>query len=71
MPNTRLKAWLLAALFPALAGGIEAWYTNVVDPEYAFHVLITAKSIIYAMAGASAPCSGRWPARWRCWASIT
>jgi branched-chain amino acid transport system permease protein len=51
VPNTRLKAWLLAALFPALAGGIEAWYTNVVDPEYAFHVLITAKSIIYAMAG--------------------
>ena len=34
-----------------IAGGIEAWYTNVVDPEYAFHVLITAKSIIYAMAG--------------------
>ncbi|MBB1597613.1 branched-chain amino acid ABC transporter permease [Achromobacter sp. UMC46] len=51
VPNTRLKAWLLAALFPALAGGIEAWYTNVVDPEYAFNVLITAKSIIYAMAG--------------------
>ncbi|CPK92310.1 putative branched-chain amino acid transport permease [Bordetella pertussis] len=23
----------------------------MVDPEYAFHVLITAKSIIYAMAG--------------------
>ena len=51
VPNTRLKAWMLAALFPALAGGIEAWYTNVVDPEYAFHVLVTAKSIIYAMAG--------------------
>ncbi|MDQ8032625.1 branched-chain amino acid ABC transporter permease [Bordetella genomosp. 1] len=51
VPNTRLKAWMLAALFPALAGGVEAWYTNVVDPEYAFHVLITAKSIIYAMAG--------------------
>jgi len=51
VPRTRLKAWLLAALFPALAGGIEAWYTNVVDPEYAFHVLVTAKSIVYAMAG--------------------
>jgi len=51
VPKTRLKAWLLAALFPALAGGIEAWYTNVVDPEYAFHVLVTAKSIVYAMAG--------------------
>jgi len=51
VPRTRLKAWMLAALFPALAGGVEAWYTNVVDPEYAFHVLVTAKSIIYAMAG--------------------
>jgi len=51
VPRTRLKAWLLAAVFPALAGGIEAWHTNVVDPEYAFHVLVTAKSIVYAMAG--------------------
>jgi len=51
VPKTRLKAWLLAALFPALAGGVEAWHTNVVDPEYAFHVLVTAKSIVYAMAG--------------------
>lgn len=51
VPRVRLKAWLLAAVIPALTGGIEAWYTNVVDPEYAFHVLITAKSIIYGMAG--------------------
>ncbi|MEI2417449.1 branched-chain amino acid ABC transporter permease [Orrella sp. JC864] len=51
VPRVRLKAWLLAALIPALAGGVEAWYTNVVDPEYAFHVLVTAKSIIYGMAG--------------------
>ncbi|MBB5213876.1 branched-chain amino acid ABC transporter permease [Parapusillimonas granuli] len=51
VPRTRLKAWVLAAVFPALAGGIEAWHTNVVDPEYAFHVLVTAKSIVYAMAG--------------------
>jgi branched-chain amino acid transport system permease protein len=51
VPRTRLKAWVLAALFPALIGGVEAWYTNVVDPEAAFSVLITAKSIVYAMAG--------------------
>jgi len=51
VPSVRLKAWLLAALIPALAGGVEAWYTNVVDPEYSFHVLVTAKSIIYGMAG--------------------
>jgi branched-chain amino acid transport system permease protein len=49
--RTRLRAWMLSAFFPALAGGVEAWYTNVVDPEAAFSVLITAKSIIYAMAG--------------------
>lgn len=51
VPRTRLIAWLLAALFPALAGGVEAWHTNIIDPEYAFHVLITAKSVVYAMAG--------------------
>lgn len=51
VPRVRLKAWLLAAIIPALVGGVEAWYTNVVDPEYSFHVLITAKSIIYGMAG--------------------
>ncbi|MFT0545517.1 branched-chain amino acid ABC transporter permease [Allopusillimonas ginsengisoli] len=51
VPRVRLKAWVLAAIIPALAGGVEAWYTNVVDPEYSFHVLITAKSIIYGMAG--------------------
>lgn len=51
VPRVRLKAWLMAAVIPALAGGVEAWYSNVVDPEYAFHVLVTAKSIIYGMAG--------------------
>jgi branched-chain amino acid transport system permease protein len=51
VPRVRLKAWMLAAIIPALVGGVEAWHTNVVDPEYSFHVLITAKSIIYGMAG--------------------
>ena len=51
VPRVRLYAWMLAALFPSLCGGIEAWYTNVVDAESAFNVLITAKTIIYATAG--------------------
>jgi len=51
VPRARLTAWMLAALFPSLCGGIEAWYTNVVDTETAFDVLITAKTIIYATAG--------------------
>jgi branched-chain amino acid transport system permease protein len=51
VPRARLMAWMLAAVFPSLCGGIEAWYTNVVDTETAFDVLITAKSIIYATAG--------------------
>lgn len=51
VPRARLYAWMLAALFPSLCGGIEAWYTNVVDTESAFNVLITAKTIIYATAG--------------------
>jgi branched-chain amino acid transport system permease protein len=51
VPRARLKAWMLSALFAGMVGGIEAWYTNVVDPEAAFGVLISAKSIVYAMAG--------------------
>ena len=51
VPRARLKAWMMSAFFPSMCGGIEAWYTNVVDTETAFDVLITAKTIIYAMAG--------------------
>jgi branched-chain amino acid transport system permease protein len=51
VPRARLLAWMMAAFFPSMCGGIEAWYTNVVDTETAFDVLITAKTIIYAMAG--------------------
>ena len=41
----------MSAFFPSMCGGIEAWYTNVVDTETAFDVLITARTIIYAIAG--------------------
>lgn len=51
VPRVRLYAWMIAAFFPSMCGGIEAWYTNVVDTETAFDVLITAKTIVYAMAG--------------------
>jgi len=47
----RLQGWMIAAVFPALCGGVEAWYTNVVDTETAFNTLITAKTVIYAVAG--------------------
>jgi branched-chain amino acid transport system permease protein len=49
--RVRLYGWLVAAFFPALCGGVEAWYTNVVDTETAFNTLITAKTVIYAVAG--------------------
>ena len=49
--RARLMAWMMSAFFPSMCGGIEAWYTNVVDTETAFDVLITAKTIIYSMAG--------------------
>lgn len=51
VPRVRLYGWLISAAFPAICGGIEAWYTNVVDTETAFNTLITAKTIIYAVAG--------------------
>lgn len=49
--RSRLMAWCLAAVFPALAGGVQAWFTGALDPVTAFDVLITAKTVIYAMAG--------------------
>ena len=51
VPTVRLYGWLIAAFFPAVCGGIEAWYTNVVDTETAFNTLTTAKTVIYAVAG--------------------
>ena len=51
VPRVRLYGWLVAAFFPALCGGVEAWYTNVVDTETAFNTLTTAKTVIYAVAG--------------------
>jgi len=49
--KSRLYAWLLSALFASLCGGVQAWFTGALDPATAFDVLITAKTVIYAMAG--------------------
>ncbi len=49
--RSRLKAWLLAALFASLVGGVDAWFTGAFDTQTAFDVLVTAKTVIYAMAG--------------------
>ncbi|WP_319533609.1 branched-chain amino acid ABC transporter permease [uncultured Cohaesibacter sp.] len=51
VPYTRAKAWLLASLFPACAGALEAWYSNAIDLDSSFNLLITTKTIVYAMAG--------------------
>jgi branched-chain amino acid transport system permease protein len=58
VPRVRLYGWLIAAFFPALCGGVEAWYTNVVDTDTAFNTLITAKTAIYALAGGLGTVSG-------------
>lgn len=49
--RVRLQGWMIAAFFPAVCGGVEAWYTNIVDTETAFNTLVTAKTVIYAVAG--------------------
>ncbi len=49
--RARLKAWMISAVIAALAGAIEAWYTNIVDTETAFNLLVSTKTIIYAVAG--------------------
>lgn len=48
---SRMKAWILAALFPSLAGGIEAWFTAIIDPDTSFNLMATAKTVVYAMFG--------------------
>lgn len=48
---SRIKAWCLAALFPSLAGGVEAWFSAIVDPDTSFNLLFTAKTVVYAMFG--------------------
>jgi branched-chain amino acid transport system permease protein len=58
VPRVRLYGWLVSAFFPALCGGVEAWYTNVVDTETAFNTLITAKTAIYALAGGLGTATG-------------
>ena len=51
VPRSRLYAWLLATVFAALVGGVQAWFSGALDPQTAFDVLVTAKTVIYAMAG--------------------
>jgi len=58
LARCRLKAWVLSAIFPSLAGGIDAWYTAIIDPPSAFNLLITAKTIVYAMFGGLGTVSG-------------
>jgi len=47
----RLYAWILASVYPAFIGGLDAWYTAVIDPASSFNPLITARSIAYPLAG--------------------
>lgn len=56
--RSRLMAWLCAGTSASLVGGTEAWFTNIVDPEASFNILLSAKSLIYAMAGGLGTLSG-------------
>ncbi len=49
--RARLKAWVLSAVVAALVGAVEAWYSNIVDADTSFDLLIGTKAIIYAVAG--------------------
>ena len=49
--RSRLWAWLLSAFFASLVGGVQAWFTGAFDTFTSFDVILTAKSVIYAMAG--------------------
>ena len=47
----RLYAWMISAAIGSLAGGIEAWYSSVIDLESGFNLLISTKAIIFAAFG--------------------
>lgn len=47
----RLKAWVLASILASFAGGVEAWYTAIVDSATSFNLMITTKAVIYSMFG--------------------
>lgn len=49
--RARLYAWLMSATLGSLCGGVQAWFTGALDPITAFDVLVTAKTVIYSMAG--------------------
>jgi branched-chain amino acid transport system permease protein len=51
VPFCRLKAWLIASIIPSMAGGVEAWYTAIIDPNTSFNMMITAKAVMYSMFG--------------------
>lgn len=47
----RLYAWMISAGVASLVGGVEAWYSSVIDPESAFNLLTSTKAIIFAAFG--------------------
>lgn len=56
--RSRLYAWLMSAAFASLCGGVQAWFTGALDPITAFDIIVTAKTVIYAMAGGLATVTG-------------
>jgi len=49
--NYKLAAFMLSAFFPGIAGGINAWYVNFIDPPSVFAVLISIQMVIMATFG--------------------
>ncbi|MDS1135150.1 branched-chain amino acid ABC transporter permease [Nitratireductor indicus] len=49
--SLRLRAWMLSAGFGAVVGGIEAWFSSIIDPDSAFNLLVSTKAIIFAAFG--------------------
>jgi branched-chain amino acid transport system permease protein len=47
----KLSAWMLSALFTALAGGVWATWIGFIDPPSAFHLTISLKFSVIALLG--------------------
>jgi branched-chain amino acid transport system permease protein len=49
--STKVAAFVLSAILPAMAGGLVAWNRSFIDPEAAFDPTIDLQAILFVLAG--------------------
>lgn len=56
VPTTRVKviAFVLSAIFPAMAGGLVAWNRSYIDPTSAFDPTVDLQTVVFVLFGGMA-----------------